>query len=200
MSRIRPAVREVGGDAQVLARRRGIAARVVVHHDDGGGVGAHRVPEHLADPHRRAGEVAAVHRPLADDDVLRVEQHHAQLLALEPAHRVDEWLGGVSRGPDDPGVGCRTPAEAGADLDRRGQPGGDGRGEASKPKLDRVGPTHLGQRSEPVERPARQAARRRTAPEEQRQQLGVLARIGSHPLEADGGRVRASGPAQGGEG
>ena len=42
-------LRQLGGDAQVVAGWRRIAGRVIVDDDDGRGTGAHRITEHLTD-------------------------------------------------------------------------------------------------------------------------------------------------------
>ena len=87
----------LGGQVQVVGRRRRVAGRVVVDEDDAGGVEPDRVAEQLADAHQRRADVALVDRRDPQDVVLRVEHHDPQLLALEAAHLEDQAVGDVAR-------------------------------------------------------------------------------------------------------
>ena len=82
---------------------------------DAGRVQPDGVPEQLADPDERRRHVALVDRRDAEDDVLRVEEHDPQLLALEAAHLEHEPVRDVARRADRPArrrpVGEQPPAE-----------------------------------------------------------------------------------------
>src|SRR5688572_26247022 len=116
---------ELGGDAQILSRWGRITARMVMGDDHRGRARAHRISEHLADPHRRSGEVAAVDGALGGDDVLCVEQQDAKLLPLQRSHGIDERLGHVGRRPDQPRVGERLTRHAQTELRGGCQPRDD---------------------------------------------------------------------------
>src|SRR4029079_6376772 len=67
-------------ELDVLARRRGIARRVVVTEDHGGGRHADERAEHVARLHLYAVEGAARDAELALDAVAHVERHGPELL------------------------------------------------------------------------------------------------------------------------
>ena len=80
----------------------------------------------------------AIDGPLGRHDVLGVEQQDAQLLALQGAHGIDERLGDVGRGADQPWVRRATARDSPAQLERRGQARRGGLGQARHAQLDRV--------------------------------------------------------------
>ena len=104
----------LGGQVEVVRRRRRVARRMVVDEDDAGRVEPDRVAEELADPDQRRRHVALVDRRDAQDVVLRVEHHDPQLLALEPAHLEDQPVGDVVRAADRPARRSASPRAAGA--------------------------------------------------------------------------------------
>ena len=132
-------------------------------HDDRRRAGADRVAVDLADADRGAGQVSAVDGPLGHHDVLGVEQQDPQLLALQGAHRIDERLGDVGGGPDQPRVrwprACDPPTHLGARRDAQC----GGLRQARHPELDRERSRHVGQGAEPIEQPTSDAMARRRA-------------------------------------
>src|SRR3990172_9206503 len=92
----------LGRQMEVIRRGRGVTAWVVVDEDDARGREPDGVPKQLPDPDNRRAEVALIGRNDALDDVLRVEDDDAQLLALEAPHLENEPVGdipGRSNGP-----------------------------------------------------------------------------------------------------
>src|SRR3972149_2566710 len=92
----------LGRQMEVIRRGRGGTARGVVEEDDARGREPDGVPTQLPDPDNRRAEVALIGRYDALDDVLRVEDDDAQLLALEAPHLEHEPVGdipGRSNGP-----------------------------------------------------------------------------------------------------
>ena len=120
-----PAGRQrLGGQVEVVRRRRRVARRVVVDEDDAGRVEPDRVAEELADPDQRRRHVALVDGRHAQDVVLRVEHHDPQLLALEPAHLEDQPVGHVVRAADRPARGRPVRQQPAPELERRHELGG----------------------------------------------------------------------------
>src|SRR5581483_1425359 len=77
---------DLASNLNVLVRGGGVAARVVVYDDKRRGVLANRLAEQLGHAHDRGVQTAAVDRGRRQDLVLRIEQHHAQMLLLKEHH------------------------------------------------------------------------------------------------------------------
>ena len=119
-----PARRErLRGQVQVVRARCRIAARVVVDEDRAGRVDPDGVPEELADPDQGGADVALVDGHHPEDDVLRVQQHDPQLLALERAHLNHQPVRHVPRGADGPSTVRPGLGRAAAQLEGGGQLG-----------------------------------------------------------------------------
>jgi hypothetical protein len=87
---------------EVVRRGRRVARGVVVDEDDARCVPTDRVAEQLADPDEAGRHVAAVDRDDPEHDVLRVQDHHAQLLGLQAAHLEHKAIRNVMRSADLP--------------------------------------------------------------------------------------------------
>ena len=143
----------------------------------------------LADPDRRARQVAAVDRALGGHDVLGVEQQDPQLLALERAHRVDERLRDVGRRADQPRIGGPGRASAPPDLDARPPARGAAAGrDAGEAQLRGVSAATAASDAEPIDEAPAEPPRPVAAAEHQRQQLLVGAGVGAEALERGSAR------------
>src|SRR3954468_13194739 len=94
---------------------------MVVDEDESARVETDGIAIELADTDQRRRDVALVDRRDAEHDVLRVEQHDAQLFALEAPHLEDEPVSDISRRADRLAA-CRPGGEQPpAELERRGE-------------------------------------------------------------------------------
>ena len=136
----------LGRQVQVVGRRRRVARRVVVDEDDARRVEPDRVAEELADADERGADVALVDGRDAQHVVLRVEQHDAQLLALEPAHLEDQPVRDVARAADRPAAGRPVGQQPSAELERGDQLGRTGLADPGQAReLEVRGPGEAGQ-------------------------------------------------------
>jgi len=162
----------------------------------------------LAHADEGGGDVALVDGHHLEDDVLRVQEDHPQLLALVGTHLDHQALRHVPRGPDGPSAGRPGLGRAAAQLECRGQLGRLRRPDprqATKLQLARPGET-----GKPVvagERLFRQAqgadTARPGAPDERHELRGREARGASSGEPFAGafvGRHLAQAPAAGGNG
>src|SRR5437762_2339255 len=149
-----PGVRCLPGGADVVGRRRGIAARVVVRQEDGGRVPAHGVLEQLRDADGRARDAASIERSDRDQTLLSVEQRDDELLTIEMREVRRERRGGEFRRV------AALPVRAGDDhappqLARRGE-AHRGRGtEAARAQTRDIGLAKCPQNAEEPEHPVR---------------------------------------------
>ena len=131
----------LGRQVQVVGRRRRVARGVVVDHDHARGVEPDRVAEELADADERGADVALVDRRDAQDVVLRVEHHDAQLLAFQPTHLEDQPVGDIAGPADRPATGGPVGQQSPAELERGHQLGGASLADPGQPgKLEVRGP------------------------------------------------------------
>src|SRR5689334_19504513 len=111
-------------EMEVIGTGRRIARWMVVDEDHPGRIESDRVPKQLPDPHEGRRHVALVDGGDAQDVVLRIKDHDAQLLALETAHLQDQAIGDVARSADQPagrrpvGEQPSTEFEGGHELSR----------------------------------------------------------------------------------
>ena len=103
---------------------------MVVDQDHARRVEPDGVTEQLADPHQRRRDVALVDGRDAEHVVLRVEHHHAQLLALEAAHLEDQPIGDIVRAADRPARRRPVRQQPTTELERGDQLGGTGLADA----------------------------------------------------------------------
>ena len=160
---------------------------MVVGHDDRRGAGPDGVAIDLADADRRAGQVAAVHRPLRGDDVLGVEQQDAQLLALERAHGIDERLGDVGRRADQ-STGRPASFAPGAARARRPPTGAARHLMPRRPARSSAGCARAtsAQRAEPIDRAAATSGERvGPPPRRMASSSSSLAGVGAEPFAGD---------------
>ena len=153
-----------------------VSRRMVVNQDDAGRVEPDGVAIQLPDPHQGGRHVALVDGLDAQDVVLGVQDHDAQLLAFQPPHLEDEAVRHVARGADRPtarrpvGEQSTTKLKGGDELRRLGGPDPGHRGE-----FQITGPGEAGQavmRSQGVRRKVHRGSATRATPPQQRHEFG----------------------------
>ena len=200
-----PGGERLGRQVEVVRAGRRVATRVVVDEDDARRIRADSVAEELADADEGGGDVALVDGHHLQDDVLRVQEDHAQLLPLQGAHLDHQAVRHVPRSPDGPPAGRPGLGRPATQLERRGQLGRLRRpdpGQAAELQLARPGeagkPVVAGKRLFGQAQGA--DAARAGAPDERHQLRGGEARRASpgEPLaRAFVGRHLAQAPAAG---
>jgi hypothetical protein len=120
----------LGREVEVVRAGCRVAGWMVVDEDQAAGVQSHGVPEQLPDPHEGRAHVALVDGDDAEHDVLRIQQHSPQLLALEPTHLEDQSVCHVMRRTDRPAPRRPVGEQAPTELEARDELGGARRADA----------------------------------------------------------------------